>query len=286
MDLPENFMPPEAWPEFVHAAMPRTVCTREIVPPAGGPPGIRWGIWPLYFEEYVGDDEPTLASAHQGTLARPRTVMWKRVRRSDTPKGWATLSRRPWRTDGYITLSPGAEYIKQWYKQPRRDLRLWHEQYAGNGYAIEPLSLEEYCDAFAHSTVAQKIGLDGLNILERKWADPVGRQHMELWGVRNTHSGQVIAGLSIRYSPTYHSATYESPFILPEAKRVYAMTALMDHWFARAQAQGATLLVFNSFWRPGEPRSWKPFSLFKSHFNPTYTNYPPTLWKVVGGKIF
>lgn len=282
--IPEDFSPPEAWPEFIHAAMPRGVCRRAAL--KGPPPGVRWSLWPITFEEYVGDREPDIVAGKNAPLARTRFVMWKRAHRTDAPKGWLTLSRRPWRVDGYVEMKPGEDFTRGWYKQARRDLRLWQEQHLGRGYAIEEISIGEYREAFARSTVNRAVGRDPLGIVERKYANPVGRAHMRLWGVRNTHSGAIIAGLSARYSPAANSATYESPFILPEARAVYAMTGLMEHWFALEAARGTKYLVFNSFWQPGEPKSWKPFSLFKSHFGPAYVAYPPTLWKFVPGKIF
>jgi hypothetical protein len=282
-ELPANYAPPEMWPEYEAVAMPRTICKREKV--GINPEGIRWSLWPITFEEYVGDQEPDLAAA-SGALARNRLVMWKRLSRTDAPKGWRLLSRQPWRVDGFFELHAGEDYKTKWQKQARRDLRMWQEHYCDKGYAIEAVSLEEYVDAYKKSTVNKRVGRDALDILLRKYAVPLARKNMTLWGVRNTRSGQLVAGISPRHSPTFGSSTYEAPFILPEAKKIYAMTALIDHWFAEAREHSSSLLVFNSFWQPGEPRSWKAFSLFKSHFGPKYVAYPPTLWRFVRGKIF
>ena len=281
---PRNFAPPEMWPENITVAMPRTVCSREKVGTA--PEGVRWSLWPLTFEEYVGDEEPDIAAGSQGALARNRIVIWKRVSNRQIPKGWYRSSKRPWRVDGFFELRDGENYKERWHKQARRDFRLWQEKFLHNGYAIEPVSIAEYRIAYKKSTVNKILGIDPLEVLERKYADPLGKANMTLWGVRSAATGEIIAGIAPRYSPTYASATYQCPFILPEAKGVYAMTALMDHWFAEAASRGATLLVFNSFWQPGEERGWKAFSLFKSHFGLKYVAYPPGLWRFVRGKIF
>jgi len=264
--------------------MPRTICKREEVGTA--PRGIRWSLWPLTFEQYVTDQEPDTEAAKIGNLARMRFVMWKRLHPGPAPKGWRALSKRPWRVDGFVELAVGEDYKKGWQKQARRDLRLWEEKFSNKTHRIESVSWEEYRAAYAKSTVQKNIGSDAIEALERKHATQIGRQHMALWAVRNLETGTIVAGISPRYSPALKRATYECPFILPEAKQLYAMTALLDHWFRESAKAGMTLLVFNSFWQPGEPKSWKAFSLFKSHFGPSYVAYPPTLWKFVGGKFF
>ena len=274
------------WPEYVHIAMPRTVCAREEVggKQTGGPKGIRWSIWPLTFEEYINDSEP--ATDNSGTLARNRVVMWKRLHDGPVPKGWHKLSNLPWRVDGFVELKPETDYKAGWYKQARRDLRQWEEKFLNKGYCIEPVNFDEYARAYKKSTVAKKIGVDALDAVTRKYATQIGREHMYMCGVRNTVSGELVAGIILLYSPIFNSSKYECPFILPEAKKIYAMTALVNHWFMESLKRGVSLLVFSAFWNKGEPKSWKAFSLFKSHFGPQLVAYPPTLWKFVRGKIF
>ena len=147
------------------------------------------------------------------------------------------------------------------YIYPGIKVRLCKEFFLSHGYNIEPITIDEYRAGYLQSTVQKKIGADRFEILQRKYDDPVGSAHMTLWGVRNPQ-GEVIAGISPRHSPTTAASTYEVPFILPEAKRTYAMVALVDHWLAEARARGATLAVFNSLWQPGEPQSWAGVSLF------------------------
>jgi len=217
---------------------------------------------------------------------RNRAVMWKRLHDGPVPKGWHKLSSLPWRVDGFVELKPETDYKAGWYKQARRDLRLWEEKFFNKGYCIEPVNFDEYARAYKKSTVAKKIGVDALDAVTRKYATQIGREHMYMCGVRNTVSGELVAGIILLYSPIFNSSKYECPFILPEAKKIYAMTALVNHWFMESLKRGVSLLVFSAFWNKGEPKSWKAFSLFKSHFGPQLVAYPPTLWKFVRGKIF
>jgi hypothetical protein len=284
VDIPPDLVPPEIWPEYEAVAMPHAPSRREEV--GTNPAGIRWGVWPIIFEEYVSDTEPVLADAAGGALAYNRAVACKRVRRTDIPPGWHQLSQMSWRIDGFAELRPGEDYTAQWHPQTRRNLRLWQTRHADKGYRIEEISMDEYRAAYKKSTVKKKIGNDPLSILERKQSSPRGREHRTTWGVRNTITGEIIAGLSLCHSPTYNSSAYESPFILPEARKVHAMTALVDHWYAESARRGIKYQVYNSFWQPGEPKDWKNFSAFKAQFGPSLIAYPPTLWHPVRGKLF
>lgn len=281
---PPGFMPPEAWPEYETLALPRPPSKREAV--GKNPPGIRWSVWPICFEEYTSDLEPNLADSEHGSLAYNRAIAWNRVARTDTPPGWRAYSKQSWRIDGFAELKPGEDYRAAWHAQARRNLRLWEKRHQGQTHRIEPISMEEYRAAYSRSTVKQKIGNDPLNILERKQAIMRNIEHRKTWGVRNLNTGEIIAGFSLCHSPTFKSSAYESPFILPEARHTFAMTALIDHWYQESVRRETRYQVYNSFWQPGSPRDWKNFSAFKAQFSPTCIAYPPTLWRFKGGKFF
>jgi len=57
------------------------------------------------------------------------------------------------------------------------------------------------------------------------------------------------------------------------------MTGLFDHWFKDSLAQNTAFIDFGNFWKKGDPRSWKGFSIFKAKFGPTYFFYKPKLYK-------
>lgn len=279
MQIPDNFVPHEMWPEYRWVANPPSICAREIVP--GTPCGIRWSLWPFTFEEHIGDNEPDLSTG--GRLARPRMVSWKRVRRTDTPPGWRTAAY-PWRVDAYHTLLP--DYEKRWNKSSRRDLRLWRENFLNKTHRIEQVSWQEYEAAYKKSLVVKRIGTDQLASLGRKCTGNGWQEHLQLVGVRNMQSGEIVAGTAIHHSPTYKSSMREGPFILPEARECFAMTGLMDYWFTLSLERGVTLQVFSYFAHAGTPKSWEGFSAFKRQFGVTEVAYPPVLYRFVWGKIF
>ena len=281
--LPKNYAPPETWHEFNAIEMPPPIARRELV--GTDPQGRRWGIWPLIFEEYVSDSEPDLAlSQQQGKLAYPRLVVWKRVARQDAPQGWHQWRNKPWRIDGYHELT--SEYLARWNKKARHDLRAWQQQAASGRYAIEGISFEEFKKAYKHSTVQKKCGSFFLDILARKYAHPDTQDTLALWGVRDTHSGNIVAGTAAHYPIGRDDSLRECPFILPEARECQAATGLMHHWFEESMRRGRTRLMFTYFRQRGDPRSWQGFSTFKSHFATDYVAYPPVLWRLVGGKFF
>ena len=281
---PPFFAPPEMWPEFGHVATPPNICAREEV--GVHPKGIRWSLWPITFEEYVGDLEPDIAAAKSGALARNRLVMWKRLHDTGPIRGWRSLSKKPSRIDGYYVLSKDKEYTADWSKSARRDLREWQKKYLHSKCIIEAITVDEFVEAYKKSTVAKKTHAVFLEILRRKQQLPACRENSTMWGVRDIATGNVIAGNVNYYSPTYGSSVREFPFILPEARGGHASVALMDHWMSEARKRGHYILLATHFWQPGEPRSWKGFSAFKAQFGYTYVACPPTLWKFVGGKIF
>lgn len=275
MQYPKNFVPFETWPEYNWVVNPPDICAREAVPQ--NPCGIRWSLWPFTFEEHISDEEPRLNTG--GKLARPRLVSWKRVQRTDIPKGWHS-GKHPWRVDAYHVLGP--DYQTKWNKSSRRDLRLWKQHHLNITHRIDPISWEEYQSAYRKSLTVKKIGAEQLEALGRR----VAAGGPELFGVRNIQTGEISAGTAIHYSPTYKSSMREGPFILPGARECFAMTGLMDFWFDYSLKRGVELQMFSYFNHPGSPKGWEGFSAFKRQFGIVEVAYPPLLWRIVGGKIF
>ncbi len=280
---PENFIPREMWPEYGYVSDPPSICRREEV--GTEPAGIRWGVWPLIIEEYFGDTEPDLTASAEGRLSYNRIVRWKRILNTNIPKGWKELSKKTWRVDGFFPLERHESYADFWQKNARRDLSQWKEKFLNKSHVIESISLSEYAESYGRSTVARRTHNDRLHDLLRKKALPIVQKNMDLWGVRNIKTGEIVAGMAIIHSPTFQSSSHYSPFILPEGARVYAATALMNHWFEEGLRHKEKFLVTTNFWYQGLPKSWKGFSEFKSHFGWQYVAYPPQLIRFVRGKF-
>lgn len=275
MDTPKNFAPFEMWPEYDWIAAFPAICKREWV--EGANRAVRWSLWPLTFEMQVGDTEPDLMAP--GRLRRPRVVRWNRLARTDVPPGWHE-TKFPWRVDAYHKMGP--DYRAKWRKNPRRDLKLWLERHNNKTHTIEPISIDEYRDAYKKSLTFKKVGSEQVDGMVAKY----GKTPFELVGVRNKATGEIIAGTALLYSPAYNVSMREAPFILDEARRTYAMTALMDYWFDLSLKRGTELQYVSYLSHEGSPKEWAGFSAFKRQFGLTEIAYPPILWRVVGGKIF
>ncbi len=279
---PDNVAPPEAWPEFGDSAYPPALCKCELV--GVEPQGVRWALWPLCFERYYSDNEPNLAQSTKGALARNRLLIWRRIARTDVPKGWKESKQGPWRIDGFADITP--QYTESWSTDAQRNLRTWQKKYLGLRYRVEELSLDDFIAAYKKSLTRKKIGLDLLNALVRKFDIPLAREHCTLWGVRDTQTGAVVAGTAVFYFPAHSASVRECPFITVEARKTYAMTGLIDHWYSESLRRGITVHLFTHFWHPQAPKDWVGFSEFKSHFGLKYVAYPPELTRFVRGKIF
>lgn len=279
--VPPEFVPAEVWPEYGYIAAPPSFCRREHI--EGDYRALRWSLWPLCFEQHIGDAEPDLEKSKKGNLAYNRLATWHRVCRTDVPTGWHG-SAKPYRVDGYKMLN--GDIMAGWRKNTRRDLRLWQELHAGKTHAIERIDIAEYDHAYRKSIIAKRVNLDRLKELSRRMQLPGFATHVELWGVRNLSTNNVIAGTGVIISPTYRGSTHIAPFILEEGRLVFAATALIHHWFFQAKERGDKFVMTTNFWLPGKPKGWKGFSEFKSHFGWQYISYPPELWRFVRGKLF
>jgi hypothetical protein len=279
-ELPEGFMPPDAWPEFGAIATLPPMCQVETV--GTHPEGLRWRLWPLCFEEYISDSEPSLADSAEGKLSSNRVIKWKRIANTDIPPGWHATSKYPWRIDGFCMLDKNIDYTSQWSRIARRHLKIWKEAHE---YRVEEISLDEFAAAYKKSTVASKIGSIGISILKKRYAAAASHNQTMLWGVRNRHTGAIVAGVAVHYLLAHKSAVHECPFVLQEGQLVHAMVGLIDHWFAESIKREVPLQCMTHFWHPGLPKSWQGFSEFKSHFGLKYIAYPPELIRFTRGKL-
>ena len=280
-EIPAEFVPPDMWPEYGALADPVPICRRELV--SESPVAVRWGVWPLFFEQYWGDQAPDLgASGKRGELAYNRLVLWRRLHDGPAPRGWHRAMGRTVRVDGYQRLE--GDFTTRWNKNARRDLRLWQADYLNKTHHIEPVSFDEYAIAYKKSLISKREGNYRLNELEHKLTVPLSREHTIMLGVRN-RSGDIVAGSAVIFSPICKSSTHLAPFIKEEGRATYAATALIHHWFEESLRRGLPVVMSTNFWHPGKPKSWKGFSEFKSHFGFQFVEYPPALWRFKSGKL-
>jgi hypothetical protein len=244
------------------------------------PRGVRWGVWPLTFEEYVSDLEPDLGLSRATGNPRNRLVQWHRLTRNEVPPGWHAFSTRPSKLEGFAELTD-LNYTRLWNKTARYDQRAWHERFAQKKYTITTAEYTEFAAAYAQSLVAKKAGFESLDSVARRLGPP-----MHLWVARLTADGSIAAGMAVLDSPGVRSSYYTCGFVLPCIGNDPVMTGLIDHWFTASLKKDMRYLHTGAFWMPGEPKSWQGFSRFKAKFGMHYIYYQPLLVRFVRGTLF
>lgn len=268
------------WPEFDLTVLPRPFLNPESVGIL--PRGVRWGWWPIIFEEYVSDKEPDLLHSDPHGTARNRIVFWRRLVRRDVPKGWYHFSKKPSRLEGYADLEAEPQYEIAWNESARRYRKKWLAEYLNKTHQLDAVSHEQFAEAYRSSTVAQKLGPNPLESIGH-WSSG---GNVECIVAREISTNTVHAGIALLHSPTCKGSYYISGFVHPAAGKTPAMIGLMDHWYAQAQAKGFRFLYFGDFWLPGKPKDWKGFSQFKAKFGLAYIQYPPILFRFVQGTLY
>jgi len=281
-ELPHGFVPLQQWPEYDLAHLPLPTFNPELIDAEFR--GIRWGFWPLMFEEYVGDTEPNMSRSDPTRHARNRVVMWRTLVRTDVPKGWHRIGHKISKLEGFAEITD-LPYCSHWDESAKRYRNKWLRDHSGKTYHIEPIGYDEFRAAHAHSLVSKTI--------KSFFADQISRQsqgntkrYYEFHAVKHTKTGQIAAAMCVLNSPTHKASYYVTGFYNPEHADVPAMIALMDRWFKESQECGIRFLHFGEFWIPGKPKSWKGFSLFKSKFGLQYIAHPPVLLRFAPGKLF
>ena len=274
--LPSGFIPYQQWPEF--DALNYVLPHLEALEIKATPRGVRSGRWPIYFEEYVSDAEPTpLSSAG----APPRLVIWRRLTRTDTPPGWWRLGWRASRKEGFTDLEAREDYRASWSESTKRYWRKWLSE---KDVSILPISINEFLKEYAKSDLPPWIRENYACMAKRMHVGPKS-EYLEIIGPRDLKTNRLLAGMIVVNSPSCRASYYLCGFVAPDAKHRAAMVGLMDHWFDTSKKRGYRFLHLGEFWIPGKPRHWKGFSEFKSKFGLSYIAYPPVLAKPKGSTL-
>lgn len=79
--------------------------------------------------------------------------------------------------------------------------------------------------------------------------------------------------------PEASLSIHHMAFYLPTAEHYSANVGLIDAWFRHGIERRLRFLDFDAFYAPGDPRSWRGFSRFKSQFGTRFIRYPNPLVK-------
>ena len=232
--------------------------------------GIRYHTGPLWFESYTGDEEPT-------ALPGPaRFIMWQPISRMDVPHGW---HRSPMyfaiiRKIGFSRV--GENYWEEWSPHAKRDRGMWLKN---KTHEIVEISFHEFVVSYPKNFHYRVIKKDALPRLKRR-VDFYGTQ-IKFFAACDMTTGEIHAAAALLDARDYHKVVYLSAYVVPTHERELLSLGLVDKCFAYCLANEIPFLDFGGFLAPGNPRSWRGFSKFKSKFNPYFLCYPKPMVRFV-----
>ena len=239
--------------------------------------GIRWNYGPICFESYESDKEPEI-EPHKSF----RLVIWQPITRLDKPSNW----HRSWlqmnlRQTGFSEIKNPDRYWENWTAHAKRHRQKWLRD---KSFIINEGNLHEFISAY------QKVrGLpffmkrDFIKLIQKQKTAYNDLAHLFL--AREKEANQAIAGLMVIDLHDINSSHHLVSFILPGARKTSVGVGLIDYWFKRAISDSLKFLNFGTVWAPGDSRSWKGFSQFKTQFGLYLIRRPYPLIRFIRGKI-
>ena len=242
---------------------------RFRVVPAGDATGVSQSLGMLDLVIFRGDEEPVRL-----VRKKAHVDIWYPTVRTDVPLGWRRLPvPGDRRMTGFSQIGPvGDRYWERWSSQAQRHRKQWEKQ---EELELFVPTLEEYVEAYARCGMRRGLVDAFTEALVRKARTHAGL--IRLFGAREVVSKRMVAGLATLDVPESHQAMHVTSFIHPSARSSPAGVALVDAWFADAQARGLSFLDFDGFYALGDPVSWKGYSKFKSQFGVHFIKYPGSL---------
>ncbi|MDO8489842.1 MAG: hypothetical protein Q7S47_00325 [bacterium] len=237
-------------------------------------PGYRTRYGRFFVDKLFGDEEPNIEKTDLARL-----VAWRPFTRTDRPKGWLQ-SRHIGNIGltGFATIT--SEYWKGWDSHAQRHRLRWMRQ---NEWVLEEVSLEVFLAAYGKTKKELTLKKLFSAMLKRKMRGHGDR--VRLVGVRRAEKGSPIhAGFASLTIPESRQAVHLISFIHAAARDSGAGVGMMNDWFAHGQQIGLQYLDFGLFWHKGEPKSWQPWSNFKSQFNMFFLMHPDPMMRLVGKK--
>ncbi|MDB5224936.1 MAG: hypothetical protein JWO43_558 [Candidatus Adlerbacteria bacterium] len=247
------------------------------------PKGMRWGLWPFYFEQYVSDQEPDMSLSDPEGQAQARLVMWLRPTRTDRPSGWLHMGWRYTRIETYSDIT-NSQYWKSWSKTTRQARKRWLNDVAGKTHIVRIATYEEYERGYTESVVAKRT--KGDSIYMARQLEQYTPDTMTYWIAECMEDKTIKAGIAITSSPSTSNAYYAAAYLHQDSGDYPLMIGLFDEWYKTATAQGYKYLHLGEIWTPGKPKSWKGFSVFKLKFGVICIAYRPVLVRFVWGRLF
>ncbi len=270
----DMFLMREMWPDYN--------LMQSIIPamkPIKNGEWIEYGLWPLIVRVYQGDERPNIENKYYLT---PRILAWDRTKCDNLvdTKGWLSIGKEPRKLYGYLEIRDN-NYTQKWNETARYGFRKWQSVYRKQ-YDIVEVSFKEFSTLYKQSetyTMMEKSTRDN-PIKSSEKRDTSGRLCMVYLLLREKETGILRAGLA--YESSYESTNtyYSIGFLKSYQEKNPLMIGLIHEWIERERVKGIHYFNFGAFWKKGDPKSWKGYSIFKKKFGVTMVALPPSLIRI------
>jgi hypothetical protein len=254
--LPKDFTHPTQSEKYLKASFTQRVGILSKVPTLGALCDYGW----IKLEYFTTEDEPQ-KSREKGLGIQ----IWHQIGTRKAPRNWWPLFSLLRRSSiAFLDLHEDAEgYWKGWSEHARRQRKKWYSQ---EQYEIEEVSKEVFLKAYKKSTLTQSLQELFKKSLERHCR--TYKEDVHFLAVKEKESGIVYAGFMTVDDFALNQSFYPVAFMLPDAKKMAASVGLVEHWILQCQKKSIRYINLGIVWMPGDPPSWKGYSLFKALFHP------------------
>ncbi len=254
--LPKDFTHPTQSEKYLRASFTQRIRILGKTPTLGALCDYSW----IKLEYFTTEDEPQ-KSQEKGLGIQ----IWHQVGIKKTPQNWYPLFSLLRRSSiAFLDLRVDSGQPWQgWSEHARRQRKKWHAQ---GQCSIEEVSKEAFLEAYEKSTLSESLRELFKKSLERHCR--AYKEDVHFLAVKEKESGRLYAGFMTVDDFSVNQSFYPVAFILPEAKKMAASVGLVDYWILRCQKKSIRYINLGIVWMPGDPPSWKGYSLFKALFHP------------------
>lgn len=231
--------------------------------------GVRHSLGGVALEYFTSDKEPTLSS-----FRGFRFAIWDRIRNDSIPKGWHQMLPGFRLCTSVVSDISSDEYWKTWSETARRYRLKWETQ---TEYEIIDLDLNTFSSYYLRFGSPKDTRQSTVNSLTYRFN--LKKEIINLFGLRKKETGEIFAGIATVDAEEIAQSYYLSAFLDKENGPAQSGLWLMNHWFLQCKKKGIKYANFGPIWTPGQSKSWKGFTEFKSHFRPFTLRYQRPLFK-------
>lgn len=221
------------------------------------------------FEYYTGDNEPKLNS-----FKGFRLVIWDRVTSDYIPKGWRQMIPGFRLSTVVISDLLSDEYWKSWSETARRYRNQWESQ---TEYEIGDLDLETFVSYYMKLGLPKETRGLSMDALARRIK--LNKDSIRIISLTNKVDKKIVAGMVFIDDKNISQSYYLTAFMDKNTAPAQTGLWLINNWFINCKKNGIRFANFGPVWTPGQPKSWKGFTEFKSHFRPITLRYKRPLFR-------